>query len=58
MAAFQVGDVVRLKSGGPAMTVTKTGFGADMVLCEWFEEGDAKQKSFPTASLIRIEERK
>jgi uncharacterized protein YodC (DUF2158 family) len=38
---FKAGDVVRLKSGGPKMTVTQTGktamLGEDAVWCVWFD---------------------
>jgi len=41
MATFQVGQVVRLKSGGPSMTVSTTGDYSPTgptngVLCVWF----------------------
>ena len=41
---MQVGDIVRLKSGGPDMTVkflgTKGGpTGPKIAVCEWFYEG-------------------
>jgi uncharacterized protein YodC (DUF2158 family) len=51
---FQVGDVVRLKSGGPKMTVKKRmGIGVD---CEWFE-GDrlADGAWFESVCLTRVE---
>jgi uncharacterized protein YodC (DUF2158 family) len=37
--AFKVGDVVRLKSGGPKMTVTAVGTGGfqGIVACQWFD---------------------
>ena len=37
---FKTGDVVRLKSGGPNMTVVKYGDYSQerKVLCEWFDE--------------------
>lgn len=39
---FQLGDVVRLKSGGPKMTVssvsTRAKLGAQTVQCEWFTQ--------------------
>jgi uncharacterized protein YodC (DUF2158 family) len=33
---FKIGDVVQVKSGGPAMTVLAIG---DMVECLWYAEG-------------------
>jgi uncharacterized protein YodC (DUF2158 family) len=52
---FKVGDVVRLKSGGPSMTVTGVGdsMGTPTVWCRWFDE---KKKegygTFPPATLV------
>lgn len=59
---FNPGDVVRLKSGGPIMTVssvgstaTKAKLGAQMVQCEWFNQVDkafeVKSASFSVHSL-------
>jgi uncharacterized protein YodC (DUF2158 family) len=33
---FQVGDIVRLKSGGPAMTVTCPSWWLCFCTCAWF----------------------
>ena len=55
--AIAIGDVVRLKSGGPAMTVVAVGRGvAGETLCAWMNaHGDqaweAKSSAFPPASL-------
>jgi len=52
---FAVGDVVKLKSGGPAMTVTEVGndmYDQAKVWCAWFtEKGDEKKGSYPPGSL-------
>jgi uncharacterized protein YodC (DUF2158 family) len=55
---FKPGDVVRLKSGGPRMTVEqvgKTQFGDDGVWCVWFETSGsrqvAKRETFPPVAL-------
>lgn len=47
---FKIGDVVRLKSGGPPMTVTSaTEAHAE---CHWFlKEGKPSFKRFPQAAL-------
>jgi uncharacterized protein YodC (DUF2158 family) len=46
---FKIGDVVRLKSGGPAMTVTAT---PDVrVRCSWFSGADEKHAYFPAAAV-------
>jgi uncharacterized protein YodC (DUF2158 family) len=53
MAAFSKGDLVRLKSGGPSMTVDLTdspepGF----VVCSWFDKNQKRQTDeFPADSL-------
>jgi uncharacterized protein YodC (DUF2158 family) len=56
-AAFKVGDVVRLKSGGPAMTVTSVepgeGDGGHAVFCIWFNaKGNEKSGHYPAAALV------
>ena len=38
---FQVGDVVRLKSGGPLMTVQQATY-ADNIMCTWFDENNKR----------------
>lgn len=35
--AFHVGDVVRMRSGGPPMTVTSLDAERNQVCCMWFE---------------------
>ena len=52
--AFGTGDTVRLKSGGPPMTVMdpKAIFGKAHVLrCTWFENGILKSAEFPVDAL-------
>jgi uncharacterized protein YodC (DUF2158 family) len=45
---FQPGDVVKLKSGGPLMTVRwcSEDSGEWTVLCDWFEVTTAKSQAF------------
>jgi uncharacterized protein YodC (DUF2158 family) len=61
-----VGDVVRLKTGGPKMTVQRIGSGTDanaVVRCTWFEKSDEVGKEwagpfnaeFPASTLTRCE---
>jgi uncharacterized protein YodC (DUF2158 family) len=56
---LQVGDVVKLKSGGPDMTVVKVLKGPKVVNninCMWFtESGSITRGSFPEAVLVKIE---
>src|SRR5579859_5811094 len=54
---LQVGEVVRLKSGGPAMTVVATGARAEpgVVDCAWFDGADDyAMASFPPRALERV----
>jgi len=41
---FRAGDVVRLMSGGPDMTVTQAEPGLDL-FCQWFNEGKLERAS-------------
>lgn len=53
MKEFEEGDVVYLKSGGPAMTITEVGDG-DSVLCNWFCKNDElKAQAFIKSSLTK-----
>lgn len=50
-AAPKLGDLVRLNSGGPNMTVEHTrsdGFTG----CVWFVDDEAYRDAFPTAALV------
>jgi len=49
MADVKVGDVVRLKSGGPAMTVDF--IDGEQVTCVWFEKTKEKRATFSKGSL-------
>ena len=54
---LQVGEVVRLKSGGPAMTVVATGARAEpgLVECAWFDRDNTHATaSFPPRALERV----
>ncbi|GAN75433.1 hypothetical protein Apmu_0359_05 [Acidiphilium multivorum AIU301] len=56
---IKVGDVVRLKSGSPAMTVNKIDIpasfgvssGVQSAWCEWFNNGKMESSVFPLTSL-------
>ncbi len=59
---LQSGDLVRLRSGGPLMTVTSVQ--GDQVICFWSNgDGEVRSGAFPVAvitapfSLLRLEER-
>jgi len=53
---YKIGDTVRLKSGGPLMTVvevrseTSSG-GKPLVWVKWFWENEVKQDSFPSDAI-------
>ena len=59
-APFKVGDVVKLKSGGPSMTVTSVESGENeggpAVFCIWFNsKGNEKSGHYPAAALVPFE---
>ncbi len=54
---LRIGDVVRLKSGGPAMTVVAPGarVGSGVVDCAWFGGDDTfVTAAFPPRALERV----
>ena len=55
--SFNVGDTVRLKSGGPDMTVMRVGTagGESMVWCAWFEGTKDAYGLFPPETLKALE---
>lgn len=53
-AKINKGDVLRLKSGGPKMTVTNVGDGplGSFVECAWFDQAGKKcEDTFPPEAL-------
>jgi len=63
MAKFKPGNVVRLKSGGPDMTVSSTDpvdFGhsvrTDLVSCIWFDSKNKKSGRFQEVELELVKE--
>lgn len=56
MSGFAIGDVVRLKSGGPAMTVTHIGERGG-ISCTWFPDIDVApiNNIFVAAALVATE---
>lgn len=54
---FEKGDLVRLKSGGPTMTVSKVGGPVNPPIhCKWFSDGKVQSASFGPESLTKVEE--
>ena len=59
MANLEIGDTVRLKSGGPRMTVMSfTGATGKSALCAWFVGDENKQNVFSIDALELWEEAK
>lgn len=57
---FKQGEVVKLKSGGPLMTVTReppSDICNQFYECYWFDRGDICSYSFPEAALLSGENR-
>lgn len=54
MPAFQKGDVVQLKSGGPEMTVVKVDE-QGQVTCTWFEKSKRYTDTFEEALLTKAD---
>jgi uncharacterized protein YodC (DUF2158 family) len=53
MAQFKAGDVVRLKSGGPKMTVRRAETDGEVV-CEWFSEKKAVETAVFNETSLEI----
>jgi uncharacterized protein YodC (DUF2158 family) len=49
MIGIKIGWTVRLKSGGPVMTVTKVD--REEVECSWFHDGELRQGKFNREAL-------
>jgi uncharacterized protein YodC (DUF2158 family) len=51
---FTIGNIVKLKSGGPEMTVVEERNYSDvsvMMRCQWFDGKKLEQGEFPTGAL-------
>jgi len=51
MMTFQIGQVVRLKSGGPAMTITYR-YDDETLKCEWWYQAAMQSSNFPPEALV------
>lgn len=49
---MKIGDLVRLKSGGPVMTVSYVG--TTNIKCTWFKGEDCHKENFPIDTLIKL----
>jgi uncharacterized protein YodC (DUF2158 family) len=53
MSNFKPGDTVRMKSGGPLMTVSHIRQQDGEIWCEWFDSKDEPQsRAFKATSLV------
>jgi uncharacterized protein YodC (DUF2158 family) len=56
MSQFQPGDQVRLRSGGPPLTVVSVHAKSGEVKCGWFDADQAfHQEHFPPGALVLLE---
>ncbi len=51
--AFKAGEIVKLNSDGPLMTILS--IGRNGVKCAWSVKGDIKEKSFPAVALTKAD---
>jgi uncharacterized protein YodC (DUF2158 family) len=59
VVAFNVGQIVKLKSGGPKMTIASSPRGdRKHYTCEWFAGSTNKSSSYPEAVLELAPEEK
>jgi len=52
---FEIGSIVKLKSGGPKMTITGHLSAENSVSCTWFSSDKIVRDQFPAESLILVE---
>ena len=58
MAKYDVGDIVKLKSGGPKMTIRGKHEHSGQFFCQWFAGSKLSDGLFPPESLVRVKEEK
>jgi uncharacterized protein YodC (DUF2158 family) len=51
---FKTGDIVRLKSGGPDMTVSQRAINPDTIHCQWFSGKKLEAGIFKLESLTAV----
>jgi uncharacterized protein YodC (DUF2158 family) len=54
---FKVGDVVRLKTGGPEMTVEAAETRSPDVICTWMAQTVRRHSRFKSLTLQKVEEK-
>lgn len=50
---FNLGDTVRLRSGGPVMTINEKAQGGGGLVCVWFAGDDVRHHAFKPEALER-----
>jgi uncharacterized protein YodC (DUF2158 family) len=53
--AFKAGDVVRLKTGGPEMTVEAVDTKSPDVICTWVAEKASQRSRFKSLTLRKVD---
>jgi uncharacterized protein YodC (DUF2158 family) len=53
--SLKPGDIVKLASGGPVMTVGVVSSMSDPVECFWFADGELKQANIHARALLKAE---
>jgi len=51
LGGFKPGDIVRLKSGGPEMTITGISYNEDEWKCSWFGGKKLEHGEFPPEAI-------
>ena len=52
---FKPGDLVRLKSGGPAMVVEEIDKKDGSLMCLWFDDGQLESDTIASVALVAVE---
>lgn len=55
---FSEGDIVKLKSGGPNMSVREVKGSGKLIVCQWFAGSNLKQGHFNEETLEIVKEEK
>ena len=53
MENLKAGDLVKLKSGGPIMTISRV-VTRSRIICVWFNNNEQKYGEFPTEALVSV----
>ena len=55
METIQIGDLVKLKSGGPKMTVTAIAGNRENCVCAWFDGATMREGNFHPGALTKVD---